>query len=147
MNDDKGDQKTLERVRSFFAADRFAAAAGIVIEEAGADRVVCRMEITETHRNAGGAVQGGALFTLADLAFAAHSNLELASGRDPGAAITVGQSCAISFLNRAKGTRLIAESACLSRGRHVSVYRVSIRDDLGVPVAEMIGNAFTPTRR
>jgi acyl-CoA thioesterase len=136
---------SLERIRAFFSADRFAAAAGIVIESAGEDLVECAMEITDMHRNAGGAVQGGAIFTLADLAFAVHSNLDLACGADKG--MTVGQSCGISFLKNTRGKRLTAQSVCLSRGRNISVYRITIRDDLGVLIAEMHGNGFTTAKR
>jgi acyl-CoA thioesterase len=135
----------LEKIRKFFTADRWAMTAGIVIDKVQEDSVECGMEIAATHRNAGGAVQGGAIFTLADLAFAVHSNLELACGADTG--ITVGQSCSISFLKSTKGTRLIAKSACLSRGRSMSVYRISITDDLGTPIAEMIGNGFTTVKK
>jgi acyl-CoA thioesterase len=135
----------LNRIRNFFAADRYAAAAGIVIDRAGEDRVECSMEITALHRNAGGAVQGGAIFTLADLAFAVHSNLALACGEAAG--ITVGQSCSISFMKSSKGKRLIAESRCLSRGKSMSVYRVTIKDDLGALIAEMHGNGFTMAPR
>jgi acyl-CoA thioesterase len=135
----------LERIRRFFAADHWAAAAGIVIDTVREDSVECSLEITDTHRNAGGAVQGGAIFTLADLAFAVHSNLELACGGDLG--ITVGQSCSISFLKSTRGKRLIATSACLSKGRIMSVYRISINDDLGAPIAEMIGNGYTTGKK
>ncbi|MDR2029585.1 MAG: PaaI family thioesterase [Treponema sp.] len=135
----------LDQIRRFFAADRFAALAGIVIDSAGEDQVECSMEITGSHRNAGGAVQGGAIFTLADLAFAVHANLDLASGGAGG--ITVGQSCSISFLKGTRGKRLIAQSVCLSRGKNISVYRITVKDDLGVLIAEMHGNGFTtPTR-
>jgi acyl-CoA thioesterase len=131
----------LDRIRKYFSADRFAAAAGIVVDSAREDRVECSMEITEAHMNAGGAVQGGAIFTLADMAFAVHSNLHLACGEDTG--LTVGQSCSISYLRRPKGKRLLAESTRLSKGRHMSVYRVVVRDELGASVAEMHGNGFT----
>jgi acyl-CoA thioesterase len=134
----------LNRIREFFSADRFAAAAGIVINSAGEDQVECSMEITDEHRNAGGAVQGGAIFTLADLTFAVHSNLDLACGADQG--VTVAQSCSISFLKSARGKRLIARSACLFRGRNISVYRISVTDDLGVFIAEMHGNGFTTAK-
>ena len=63
----------LDKIRNFFSADRFAMAAGIGIDSVREDQVECSMEITGAHRNAGGAVQGGAIFTLADLAFAVHS--------------------------------------------------------------------------
>jgi acyl-CoA thioesterase len=135
----------LEKFRAFFAADRYAAAAGIVIDSVTEDSVVCSMEITGMHRNAGGAVQGGAIFTLADLAFAVHSNLDMVRGADIG--ITVGQSCAISYLKSTKGSKLIATSRCISKGRNISVFRITVEDDLGVPVAEMHGNGFTTPKR
>jgi acyl-CoA thioesterase len=135
----------IERIRGFFSADKYAAAAGIHIDAVREDRVQCSMEITDMHRNAGGGVQGGAIFTLADLAFAVHSNLEMVLGADRG--ITVGQSCSISFLKSVRGKRLAAESVCLSRGRNMSVYRISVRDDLGNAVAEMTGNGFTTGKK
>jgi acyl-CoA thioesterase len=135
----------LEKFRSFFAADRWAAAAGALIDSVGEDQVECSMEIADIHRNAGGAVQGGAIFTLADLAFAVHSNLDLVCGADVG--ITVGQSCSISYLKSSRGKRLIARSMCLSKGKSMSVYRISVTDDLGVPIAEMTGNGFTTGKK
>jgi acyl-CoA thioesterase len=134
-----------EYIRKFFAADRWAASAGIVIDTVQEDSVQCSLEIKDIHRNAGGAVQGGAIFTLADLAFAVHSNLEMLCGADVG--ITVGQNCGISFLKSSRGNQLIATSVCLSKGRSMSVYRISVRDDLGTPIAEMIGNGFTTARK
>ncbi|MDR2745951.1 MAG: PaaI family thioesterase [Treponema sp.] len=135
----------LEKFRSFFAADRWAAAAGVVINSVEEDLVECSMEISGVHRNAGGAVQGGAIFTLADLAFAVHSNLDLVRGA--GVGMTVGQSCSISYLKSSRGKRLIARSVCLSKGKSMSVYRISISDDLGVSIAEMIGNGFTTVKK
>ncbi|MDR1646622.1 MAG: PaaI family thioesterase [Zoogloeaceae bacterium] len=131
----------LEKIRAFFAADRFAAQAGIVIDAVAAESVQCSMTLTENHLNAGGTAQGGAIFTLADLTFAVHSNLPLLCGERVG--ITVGQSNSISFLAPPKGRRLIARSTCLARGKRVSVFRVEVRDDQERPVAEMIGNGFT----
>jgi acyl-CoA thioesterase len=135
----------LDKFRAFFSADRWAAAAGAVIDTVREDLVECSMEITAIHRNAGGAVQGGAIFTLADLAFAVHSNLDMVCGAAVG--ITVGQSCSISYLKSTRGKRLIASSVCLSKGKSMAVYRISIRDDLGVPIAEMIGNGFTTAKK
>jgi acyl-CoA thioesterase len=131
----------LEKIRAFFTRDRFAANAGIVIDSVTEDEVRCSMPITPEHRNAGGGVQGGAIFTLADLAFAVHSNLRLFAGEKVG--ITVGQSNSISYLAAAKGKKLIARSTCLSRGRNVSVFRVEVRDESGNFVADMRGNGFT----
>jgi len=61
-------------VKEFFKADRYAASSGIELLEAEPGRAKTRMEIREMHLNAGNVVQGGAIFTLADLAFAAAVN-------------------------------------------------------------------------
>ncbi|MDR3300170.1 MAG: PaaI family thioesterase [Candidatus Accumulibacter sp.] len=130
----------LEKIRAFFTRDRFAGNAGIVIDTATEDAVQCSMAITPEHLNAGGGVQGGAIFTLADLAFAVHANLRLFTGENAG--IAVGQSYSVSYLGTAKGRRLIARSLRLSRGRSVSVFRVEVRDELGNFVADMRVNGF-----
>jgi acyl-CoA thioesterase len=135
----------INRFREFFKADKYAANAGIEIDEVTADKVVCSMAITPEHLNVGGIVQGGAIFTLADFAFAVHSNHQLALGEDVG--LTVAQSCAISFLKASKGAKLFASSECLSRGRNISVYRIVVTDDLGELIAEMHGNGFTTYKK
>ncbi|GBU26548.1 phenylacetic acid degradation protein [Treponema sp. R8-4-B8] len=130
----------LEQIRNYFKNDRFATENGIVIDKVEEDCVVCGMELREGHKNAGGSVQGGAIFTLADLAFAVHCNLDMLCGEETK--LTVGQSCSISFLKSTKGNRLTAISTCLSKGRSISVYRIRIMDNLGVEIAEMLANSF-----
>ncbi|MDR0867610.1 MAG: PaaI family thioesterase [Planctomycetota bacterium] len=131
----------LEKIRQYFRGDRFAANIGVVIDAVSETSVQCSMVLTENHRNAVGGVQGGAIFTLADFTFAVHCNLAMVSGEPVGA--TVGQSCAISYLKLTRGAKLLAASTCLSRGRAMSVYRIDVTDDLGAPIAQMTGNAFT----
>ncbi|MDR1571667.1 MAG: PaaI family thioesterase [Clostridiales Family XIII bacterium] len=127
-------------IREIFKADRFATKAGALVTAVSEDMVECAMDIDDSHMNAANGVQGGAIFTLADLAFAVHANLDLVCGADVG--VTLAQSCAISFLRPPKGRRLIARSSCISKGRTMSVYRVRVEDELGNPVAEMQGNGF-----
>jgi len=131
----------LEHIRNHFRKDRFATGIGVMIDSAAEDCVICSMELSASHRNSVGGVQGGAIFTLADLTFAVHCNLAMVCGEDVG--VTVGQSCSISFLKSTKGTRLTAKSTCLSKGRNMSVYRICVEDDLGVSIAEMLANGFT----
>jgi acyl-CoA thioesterase len=131
----------IEKCRAFFSADRFAANAGIRIDAVSEDEVVCSMEIRDMHLNAADAVQGGAIFTLSDFAFGIHSNLRKFCGADAG--VTVGQSCSISYLKSPKTRKLIAKSACLHRGRTMSVYRIAVEDELGNRISEMHGNGFT----
>ena len=115
--------KSLNEVRKIFEGDRFATQNGAVIEEIGHKSATCSLIITDSHRNAMGAVMGGAYFTLADFAFAVASNWE-----DMGC---VSIHSDISFLGAAKGERLIARATCVKDGRSTACYRVDVTDDLG----------------
>ena len=82
---------TLDEARAFFREDRFATElAGITIEDVREQSVRCVMPITPGHRNAAGAVMGGAIFTLADFAFAVAANV--------GGVLTVTTTASVSFV-------------------------------------------------
>ena len=74
--------------------DRFAANAGCQITEVDEHHAVAVMTVTEGHLNGGNVCQGGALFTLADLAIAALLN--------QNGQLTVGIGNNISFVASAK---------------------------------------------
>ena len=61
-------------IQEFFKNDRYAAFSGIELLEAKPGWAKTKMEIKDMHLNAGNVVQGGAIFTLADFAFAAAVN-------------------------------------------------------------------------
>lgn len=61
-------------IREFFKNDRYAAFSGIELLEVEPGHAKTKMEIRDMHLNAVNVVQGGAIFTLADLAFAAAVN-------------------------------------------------------------------------
>ncbi len=126
--------KTIEEVREFFAADRFAAQAGAMIEEIGEGYARCSLVLTPMHRNAVGGVMGGVPFTLADFAFAVASNWQKTG--------SVSLSSNITFLGSAKGERLIAEAHCIKSGRSTNYYRVDVTDELGTPVAAVTITGF-----
>lgn len=127
---------TLEEIRERFAADRFATqAAGAEIVEARPGWAVCRMALRPEHLNANGVPMGGAVFTLADFAFAVAANA-FAEGA------TVAQQVSITFLAAAKGSSLTAEAKCLRAGRRASLYEVRVTDDADTYVAHMTGNGF-----
>ena len=63
---------TLKEFRS--TGDRFAANSGCVLEEIGDGYARATLVVTSEHLNAGGVCQGGAYFTLADIAIAAVMN-------------------------------------------------------------------------
>lgn len=60
--------------QEFFKKDSFAEKTGVELIEIKEGYSKARLVITETHLNAGNRTQGGALFTLADLALAAAAN-------------------------------------------------------------------------
>lgn len=83
--------------------DRFAANAGCKITEVDTEHAIAEMIVTNSHLNGANVCQGGALFTLADLAIAALMN---ARGQ-----LTVGISNSIMFVSSAKeGDHLRAEA-------------------------------------
>ena len=63
--------------QEFFKKDCFADKAGVELIEIKEGYSKARLVITETHLNAGNRTQGGALFTLADLALAAAANSDV----------------------------------------------------------------------
>lgn len=126
--------KTLNEVREFFANDRFATDNGAVIEKVGENSATVTMTIQDHHRNAVGIVMGGAIFTLADFAFAVASNHE-----NQG---TVSLSANITFLKASKGNKLIAKAECVRNGRTTCYYRVSVTDNTGALIAEITTSGY-----
>ncbi|MDR0546199.1 MAG: PaaI family thioesterase [Dysgonamonadaceae bacterium] len=61
-------------LKDFFKNDRYATFSGIELTKVEPGHATAQMPITDMHLNAGNVVQGGAIFTLADLAFAAAVN-------------------------------------------------------------------------
>ena len=116
-------KKTLEEVRKIFEGDRFATENGAVIESIGDHSATCSLIITDSHRNAMGAVMGGTYFMLADFAFAVAANWQKMG--------CVSLRSDISFLGVAKGEKLIAKAVCVKDGKTTACYRVDVTDDLG----------------
>ena len=125
---------SLEEAQEYFKGDLFAYGNGMHLDELNEDGCLCSMDITDEHRNANGGVMGGAIFTLADLAFAVASN----NVHRP----TVAMNVNISYLSAPRGSRLIAASTRIKEGRTSAVYQISVTDELGTPVALFTGTGF-----
>ena len=130
-------KNTLEEVRKIFEGDRFATENGAVIEEIGHHSATCSLMITDSHRNALGAVMGGTYFMLADFAFAVAANWEKMG--------CVSLRSDISFLGAAKGNRLIAKAVCLKDGRSTACYRVDVTDEYGNLTATVTATGYHVT--
>ena len=130
--------KDMEDAREYFSRDRFATENGMTLEEVDGEHAVCSLAVADRHRNAFGGVMGGAIFTLADFAFAALTN-------DRGR-LTVAQQVSISYLSAPKGGRLVATARYRKDGRSSCVVNVDVADDLGRDVAQFVGTGFKLAR-
>ncbi len=130
----------LEFARELFARDLYATeCTGAVIEAAEPGHSVCTLAVEAKHRNAGGTVMGGAIFTLADFAFAVAANLNHLP--------TVAQSAQITYLTPGRGAQLRAEATCVRHGHTASFYRVDVTDETGTLVASVTVNGFSSKKK
>src|SRR5512133_1509842 len=114
-------------VREFLSRDRFAGLLGVELTEASDGKARAKLEIGDKHLNAMNNVQGGAIFSLADLAFAAASNSH--------GTIAVGINASISFMKAARKGTLYAEASEVSRNEKIAVYLINITDSEGELIA------------
>lgn len=115
--------------------DRFAKLVGLELVKVEQGYAEVRMVIEEKHLNGVGIVQGGALFTLADYAFAAAANA--------GGKVTIGINANITYSKPAKGKTLLAKATETSSSRSLCNYTVDIFDeDHAVLVAKFNATGF-----
>ncbi|MDR1723472.1 MAG: PaaI family thioesterase [Tannerella sp.] len=121
-------------VKDFFKNDAFAAGAGVELLEVGNGTARTRMKITPAHLNGGGVCQGGAIFTLADLAFAAAVNSH--------AQLTYSIWSHIQFFKSENSGWLYAEAReIFNRGR-LSSAEISVTNEAGDLVASFSGMGY-----
>ena len=125
---------SIDDARAFFAGDRFATESGMTLEELDESHAVTSVEIGARHRNALGGVMGGAIFTLADLAFAALTNDRERS--------VVAQQVIINYLSAPKDGRLVATARYRKDGRSSCVVNVDVTDGAGRDIAQFVGTGF-----
>jgi len=129
-----GKFSTVDEAREYFSKDRFAADNGITLDELDDCHAVTSMTLGPGHRNAFGGVMGGAIFTLADFAFAALTN-----DREN---VTVAQQVSINYLSQPKGAKLIATARYRKDGRSSCVVNVDVADETGREIAQFVGTGF-----
>ena len=115
--------------------DRFAVLAGCRITEVDEHRAVAVMTVTEAHLNGGDVCQGGALFTLADLAIAALMN--------HGGQLTFGISNNIMFVASAlEGDHLRAEATFVADHHKIPSVQVSVTNQDGKLICHVTGMGY-----
>jgi acyl-CoA thioesterase len=121
-------------IRALMAADDFAAAAGVRLVDVAEGRATTRMRVRPEHLNGARVVQGGAIFTLADLAFAAASNSH--------GTVALAIDVSITYVRAVTAGVLTAEAREEALSRKLSVVAVEVRDGKGGLVATFRGTAY-----
>lgn len=124
----------ISEIKEFFERDRFAKQVGIELVSCGQGKALARMMIRPDHLNGVRTVQGGAIFTLADFAFAAACNTH---GR-----VAVAIQASVSFIKAAASGMLTAEAIEESVNTKLGTYTVRVRDEAGDLVAIFEGLAY-----
>ena len=126
-------------LKQFLNDDTFALHAGLELLEVKSGTAKVRMEVKPFHINGVGLVHGGALFTLADFAFAAAANSH--------EEVAVAINASISYLKGVKAGTLYAEAEEISNSRKISVYSIRVTDDAGQLIAMFQGMAYKKAQR
>ncbi|HSF87116.1 MAG TPA: hotdog fold thioesterase [Acidimicrobiia bacterium] len=107
------------RVRELFGRDRYAARLGMQLIDDDPHHIVVDMPVTQDHENFYDVTHGGAMFSLADCAFALASNAagDRAVAIDTHLVLTAGT-------RRGDVLSAVAEEA--TRGRRLGTYRITV---------------------
>lgn len=125
------DPRVIDYINKF---DRFAACNNIRLTKVEPGYAEAELVVTENLLNGNNVVQGGAVFTLADIAFAGAANSENMG--------MVTQNCSLTFLRPGDGEKLFATARGIHRGRTTGLYEVEVRNDRGKLVAVGQVNGF-----
>ena len=121
-------------IQEFFKDDRYAALSGIELLEVEPGQAKTRMEIKDIHLNAGNVVQGGAIFTLADFAFAAAVN---AYGN-----LAMSIETSIRYFKGVGTGTLFAEAKAMHVHKKLATFEVTITNEKEELIALFTATAY-----
>ena len=121
-------------IQDFLQGDKFALRAGVELLDVGNGYAKARMEVKPEHLNGGRVCQGGALFTLADLAFAAATNSH--------AKLTFSIDSSIHFFRSVSSGMLYAEAHEVFNHKRLANCEVRITTESGELVATFNGTGY-----
>ncbi len=124
-------QKTLDFFRQ---NDQFARHCGIELLDAKPGWSHVKMEIQPFHLNGAKTVHGGAIFTLADFAFAVAANSQ--------GQLALAINTSTCFVKAALAGTLYGEAEELSVNRRLGTYQVRITDAQQQLIAQFTGTAY-----
>ena len=121
-------------IQDFLQGDKCVLLAGVELLEVGNGYAKARMEVKPEHLNGGGVCQGGALFTLADLAFAAATNSH--------ARLTFSIDSSIHFFRSVSEGMLYAEAHEVFNHKRLANCEVRITTEAGELIATFNGTGY-----
>lgn len=124
----------MDEIKEFFKRDKFAEFCGIKLVDVSPGRARTEMEIKKNHLNGVNTVHGGAIFTLADFAFAVAAN---SYGQ-----VTVAINVSITYMTAATAGKITAEAREISRNPKLSTYTIDIYNEKGDVIAVFQGLAY-----
>jgi acyl-CoA thioesterase len=131
--------KAGDSLQNFFKKDKFAERANIELLSVSPGQARAKMALRPHHLNGYGTVHGGAIFTLADFAFAAASNSH--------GTVAVAVNVSITFMKAGTKGTLWAEAREISRNLKLGSYTVEVKDDQEELVALFQGLAYRKTEK
>ncbi|MDM8516253.1 hotdog fold thioesterase [Desulfobacterales bacterium HSG16] len=130
-----------ETLAEFAKNDLFARFIGIELLEISAGRALAKLEIKDSHLNGVGIAHGGAIFTLADLAFAAAAN----SYGDSTVAVAINVN--VSYIKAAGKGTLYAEAVEISKSAKIGTYSAKITNEKGELIASFQGMGYRKSKK
>ena len=125
----------MKKLKAFFSEhDQFAKHNGIELVEVAAGYAKAKMEISAQHLNAAKTVHGGAIFTLADFAFAVASNSH--------GSLAMAINASVSFVKAATQGTLYAEAREQTLNAKLATYVVHVTDEDNEVVAIFQGMVY-----
>ncbi len=125
----------MEKIKNFFIEnDKFARECGIELLSVEEGKAVARMNVQKRHHNGVNTAHGGAIFTLADFAFAVAANSY--------GTVAVAINVSISYLKAHTTGYLYAYARELSKGSKLGSYTVEIKNEAGELIAIFQGMVF-----
>jgi acyl-CoA thioesterase len=121
-------------LKEYFKGDHFASLVGAELIDVREGYAKARLLVTQEHLNGGGVCQGGAIFTLADLAFAGAVNSH--------GTLTLSTNASITYVHAAHEGYLYAEAHEVVNHHRLPFAEVRVTDETGQIIAILTSSGY-----
>jgi len=128
------DMRHSGEMQRFIDEDIFARHVGLNVVDHGPGYTKVTLTIASQHLNSAGILHGGAIFSLADFAFAIAAN---SRGR-----LALAINASVSFCKAVSEGTLVAEAREVALSAKLGTYLIDVRDQDGALIAQMQGTVY-----